>query len=133
MRNSEGGMRKAEWRCEALEAGLYFEVLYFSGEGIAVDAEGIRRLAEVAGAAVDHLRHEALLEFSLRVLVMDPARHHLVDELVEEPMHARRPQPGEAPSRAPCRSGDGRRRGIWPACSAPHRLGGTAPAAACST
>src|SRR6478609_4273132 len=89
-----------------LGAGLDFEVLYFPGEGIAVDAQGIRRLAEVAGAAVDHLRHEALLELALRVFVVDAARHHLVDELIEELMHEGRPQPGEQSSRAPCRSGD---------------------------
>lgn len=52
-----------------------------------MDAEHVRRFAQIPVALMDHLRDEALLELAPGVFVVDPARHHFVDELLEQLMH----------------------------------------------
>lgn len=56
-----------------------------------MDAQRVSRFREVAVTPVDDLRHETLLEFALGVFVVDTARHHLIDELIQQLMHAESP------------------------------------------
>src|SRR5581483_4289034 len=54
-----------------------------AAERVAVHAEQVGGLAEIAVRAREHVRDEALLELALRILVADTLGHHFVDELIE--------------------------------------------------